>query len=48
MQTLTTDIKQLIERCKKKEQSAYYAVYHLYAKSMYNTAYRILNNTGDA
>ena len=44
-----TDIhSKLIEACKKGEQKAQFELYKLYAKSMYNVAYRILNNSTEA
>jgi len=38
----------LIEACKKGERKAQFEVYKLYAKAMYNAAYRILNNSAEA
>lgn len=38
----------LIEACKKGEQKAQFEIYKLYAKSMYNIAYRIFNNSAEA
>ena len=44
-----TDIhSKLIEACKKGEQKAQFEIYKLYAKSMYNVAYRFLNNSTEA
>lgn len=44
-----TDIhSKLIEACKKGEQKAQFEIYKHYAKSMYNVAYRILNNNTEA
>jgi len=39
---------QLIKRCKKGDKSAQYTVYKKYYKAMYNTAFRIVNNSFDA
>lgn len=41
-------IDQLIERCKKADKSAQFEIYKRYYKAMYNTAYRILNNSFEA
>ena len=42
------NINQLIERCKKREQSAQMQLYRQYYKAMYNTAYRILRDEFEA
>jgi len=42
------NIDQLIQRCKKADKSAQFELYKRYYKAMYNTAYRILNNSFDA
>jgi len=39
---------ELVERCKQGDSRAYAALYQKYAKAMYNTSLRIVNNTGDA
>ncbi len=39
---------QLIKRCKRGDKSAQYKVYKKYYKAMYNTAFRIVNNSFDA
>jgi RNA polymerase sigma-70 factor (ECF subfamily) len=39
---------ELIERCRQGDRAAYYQVYKLYSRSMYNVAYRIVNNTEEA
>jgi RNA polymerase sigma factor (sigma-70 family) len=39
---------QLIERCKQGEEQAYFGIYKLYSKAMYNTAFRITGNEDDA
>lgn len=39
---------QLIRACKKGNRKAQTELYLLYAKAMYNTAYRILNNVSEA
>jgi RNA polymerase sigma factor (sigma-70 family) len=36
--------QQIIERCRKGEQKAYYEIYKLYSKAMYNICYRILGS----
>ena len=41
-------IKQLIERCKKGDTKAQFAIYKLYYKAMYNTAFRIVNDSFEA
>lgn len=38
----------LIQKCKKGNRKAQFEVYNLYAKAMYNTSQRILNNTAEA
>lgn len=46
-----TDLKihsPLIEECRKGSAKSQYRLYNLYAKAMYNTACRILNNREDA
>jgi len=48
LQNQTSDIAQLIKRCLKGEQSAYSKIYKCYYKAMYNTAYRILNDSFEA
>jgi RNA polymerase sigma-70 factor, ECF subfamily len=39
---------ELIEGLKKQERKAQFEIYKLYYKAMYNTAYRIVNNTAEA
>lgn len=39
---------ELIARCSAGDRSAYYKLYKLYARSMYNVSYRITGNTADA
>ncbi|WP_456378019.1 RNA polymerase sigma factor [Lutibacter sp.] len=39
---------QLIERCKKGDKTAQFAIYKQYYKAMYNTALRIVNTTFEA
>lgn len=39
---------ELVERCKKGDPASYSALYQRYARAMYNTSLRIVNNTGDA
>jgi len=41
-------INQLLQQCKKGEQSAQFEIYKLYYKAMYNTALRILKDTFEA
>ncbi|MFK5891123.1 MAG: sigma-70 family RNA polymerase sigma factor [Flavobacteriaceae bacterium] len=48
MQSKNLNIDQLIERCKKADKSAQFELYKRYYKAMYNTAYRILNNSFEA
>jgi RNA polymerase sigma factor (sigma-70 family) len=38
----------LIARCRAGERDAYYKLYNLYSKAMYNTGYRITGNEDDA
>lgn len=38
----------LVEQCIKGDKTAYRLLYERYARAMYNTAYRITNNTADA
>lgn len=46
--TLAQERDELVERCKNGDSSAYKALYQQYAKAMYNTCLRILNNVTDA
>ncbi|MCK6618150.1 MAG: RNA polymerase sigma factor [Cyclobacteriaceae bacterium] len=39
---------ELIERCKQGEEQAYFKLYQLYAKSMFNTAVRITGQDNEA
>lgn len=39
---------ELIEQCRQGDREAFYRLYKLYSKSMYNVGYRIVNNTGEA
>jgi len=48
LQSKNLNIDQLIERCKKADKSAQFELYKRYYKAMYNTAYRILNNSFEA
>ncbi|NQW37418.1 MAG: RNA polymerase sigma factor [Flavobacteriales bacterium] len=48
MQVKSLHIDQLIERCKKADKSAQFELYKRYYKAMYNTAYRILNDSFEA
>ena len=40
--------QELIEACKQYDRTAQVRIYELYYKAMYNTSYRILNNTAEA
>lgn len=40
--------KELIEACKQGDRNAQYSIYHLYAKAMFNTCFRMLHNREDA
>lgn len=40
--------KEIIEACKKGNESARYQLYQLYAKAMYNVSYRMMNNREEA
>jgi RNA polymerase sigma factor (sigma-70 family) len=48
LQVRSLNIDQLIKRCKKADKSAQFELYKRYYKAMYNTAYRILNNSFEA
>ena len=49
METLVKHIHEdLITDCRKQDKKAQFEVYRLYYKAMYNTALRIVNNTGEA
>ena len=48
MQNKNKHINQLLQQCKKGEQSAQFEIYKLYYKAMYNTALRILKDTFEA
>ena len=48
MQNKYQHIDQLLQRCKKGEQSAQFEIYKLYYKAMYNSALRILKDTFEA
>lgn len=48
MQAKNLNIEQLIWNCKKADKSAQFELYKRYYKSMYNTAYRILNDSCEA
>ena len=39
---------ELVERCKRGEASGYKELYHRYAKTMFNTCLRIVNNIAEA
>lgn len=38
----------MIEKCRNKDAKAQFEIYKLYYKAMYNTCYRIVNNTEEA
>lgn len=38
----------LIQRCREGDREAYYKIYKLYSRSMYNVGFRIVNNTDEA
>jgi RNA polymerase sigma factor (sigma-70 family) len=47
---MTADIEydELIEQCKQGRANSHQQLYHKYAKAMYNTSLRIVNNVADA
>ncbi|HEY5825494.1 MAG TPA: RNA polymerase sigma factor [Cyclobacteriaceae bacterium] len=38
----------MIQRCREGDRQAYYQLYKLYSRSMYNVGFRIVNNTEEA
>ncbi|MEE4001544.1 RNA polymerase sigma factor [Tenacibaculum sp. FZY0031] len=48
LESQQTHINQLIERCKKSDNTAQMQVYQSYYKAMYNTSYRILKDAFEA
>ncbi|NEW78536.1 MAG: RNA polymerase sigma factor [Gelidibacter sp.] len=48
MNVANQDINQLIAGCKKGDAKAQFTIYNLYFKAMYNTAFRILNDSFEA
>jgi len=48
LQLKNLHISQLIIRCKKADKGAQFELYKRYYKAMYNTAFRILNNSFEA
>jgi len=48
LNVVNQDINQLIERCKNCDTKAQFAIYKLYYKAMYNTAFRIVNDSFEA
>ncbi len=46
--TATMVRDELVERCKLGDTAGYETLYQKYAKAMYNTSLRIVNNTADA
>jgi RNA polymerase sigma factor (sigma-70 family) len=39
---------ELVDKCKQGDKNSFQELYHLYAKAMFNTSYRILNDYTDA
>lgn len=39
---------EIVEQCRLGDREAFYKLYRLYSRSMYNIGYRIVNNTGEA
>jgi RNA polymerase sigma factor (sigma-70 family) len=39
---------EIIEKCRQGDREAYYQLYKLYSRSMYNVGYRIVNNEEEA
>lgn len=39
---------ELVEKCKQGDRKSYAEIYQKYAKAMFNTSLRIVNNSGDA
>lgn len=48
MQLVQQHITELLQDCKKGSSTAQFKVYELYYKAMYNTAFRIMQNSDDA
>ncbi len=48
MNVANQDVNQLIELCKNGDAKAQFAIYKLYYKAMYNTAFRIVNDSFEA
>jgi RNA polymerase sigma factor (sigma-70 family) len=46
--TATIAYDELVEKCKQGDAISHSQLYNKYAKAMYNTSLRILNNVGDA
>jgi RNA polymerase sigma factor (sigma-70 family) len=46
--TATIAYDELVERCKQGDSLSYSQLYNKYAKAMFNTSLRIVNNVGDA
>src|SRR4029079_13260906 len=46
--TATIIHDELVERCKKGDESGYGLLYQRYSKAMFNTSLRIVNNSADA
>jgi len=44
----TIQHEELIENCKRGDTAAYTELYHLYAKEVYNTIYRLVGHTAEA
>ena len=41
-------LDELVERCKQGDNRSFAELYNKYAKAMFNTSLRIVNNVGDA
>lgn len=48
MEVQTQHKNELVERCKNGDKKAQFALYKQYYKAMYNTAFRIVNNSFEA
>jgi len=46
--TATVFYDELVARCKEGDAQSYEQLYHRYARAMFNTSLRIVNNTADA
>lgn len=48
MTLTTTNINELLERCRRGDERAQMKVYNKYSKAMYNVAFRIVKDTAEA